>query len=130
MPCAPLTGLDREHQLERSSPCRCHFGEKAVTVRMQHAFSRDCWINGGSQTTPYLTDGTKLYRYVGAAVSNTAEQLIALEDCQSLKILDFDLDEPRSEAATSGRPGLDRVGNAPSAPAGVKLAASLCILAR
>ncbi len=43
--------------------------------------------------TPYLTDGTKLYRYVGASVSNTGEQLVGLEDCQSLKILLFDLDE-------------------------------------
>ena len=46
--------------------------------------------------TPYLTDGTSLYRYVGAAVSNTGEQLIGLEDCQSLKILLFDLDELRA----------------------------------
>jgi hypothetical protein len=46
--------------------------------------------------TPYLTDGTKLYRYVGAAVSNTAEQLIGLEDCQSLEILLFDLEELRA----------------------------------
>jgi hypothetical protein len=46
--------------------------------------------------TPYLTDGTKLYRYVGAAVSNTGEQLIALEDSQSLEMLDFDLDELRA----------------------------------
>ena len=46
--------------------------------------------------TPYLTDGTKLYRYVGAAVSNTAEQLIGLEDCQSLEILLFDVNELRA----------------------------------
>ena len=46
--------------------------------------------------TPYLTDGIKLYRYAGAAVSNTAEQLIQLEDCQSLEILLFDLDELRA----------------------------------
>jgi len=46
--------------------------------------------------TPYLTDGTKLYRYAGAAVSNTAEQLIQLEDCQSLEILLLDLDELRA----------------------------------
>jgi len=43
--------------------------------------------------TPYLTDGTKLYRYAGAAVSNTAKQLIGLEDCQSLEILLFDVNE-------------------------------------
>jgi hypothetical protein len=46
--------------------------------------------------TPYLTDGTKLYRYAGAAVSNTAEQLIQLEDCESLELLLFDLDELRA----------------------------------
>ena len=46
--------------------------------------------------TPYLTDGTKLYRYAGAAVSNTAEQLIQLEDCHSLEILLLDLDELRA----------------------------------
>jgi hypothetical protein len=46
--------------------------------------------------TPYLTDGTSLYRYVGAAVSNTCEQLISLEDCESLKILLVDLDELRA----------------------------------
>ena len=53
----------------------------------------DQWWEPG---TPYLTDGASLYRYVGAAVSNTCEQLISLEDCQSLEILLFDLDELRA----------------------------------
>ena len=46
--------------------------------------------------TPYLTDGTSLYRFVGAAPGNTGEELIGLEDCRSLKILLFDLDELRA----------------------------------
>jgi len=45
--------------------------------------------------TPYLTDGTSLYRYVGGVPSGSSE-LIALEDCKSLKIMLFDLDELRA----------------------------------
>lgn len=44
---------------------------------------------------PYLTDGRNLYRYVGGVPSGTGE-IVALEDCQSLKIVLFDLDELRA----------------------------------
>ena len=71
--------------------------------------------------TPYLTDGTSLYRYVGAAVSNTCEQLISLEDCQSLKILLFDLDELRPlRLRPVGGPASIESRTAPSAPANSK----------
>ncbi|MGZ4187876.1 MAG: hypothetical protein ACXVVQ_22850 [Solirubrobacteraceae bacterium] len=58
--------------------------------------------------SPYLTNGTNLYRYVGGVPSGTGE-LVALEDCTSLKILLFDLDELRTlalrpVAATANEP--------------------------
>jgi hypothetical protein len=47
---------------------------------------------GGS---PYLTDGVRLYRYVGGVPRKRGE-LVALEDCASLKILLFEPDELRA----------------------------------
>ena len=52
----------------------------------------DHWEPSG---TPYLTDGHKLYRYVGGVPHGTSE-IVALEDCQSLKILLFSLNELRA----------------------------------
>jgi len=49
------------------------------------------WEPSGS---PYLTDGVNLYQYVGGVPQGTSE-LIALEDCRSLKLLLFSLDELR-----------------------------------
>jgi len=52
----------------------------------------DHWEPYGS---PYLTDGVKLYRYVGGLPSQRSE-IVALEDCRSLKILLLSLDELRA----------------------------------
>jgi hypothetical protein len=46
-------------------------------------------------TSPYLTDGRTLYRYVGGVPSGTGE-LVALEDCHSAKLMLFSLDELRA----------------------------------
>jgi hypothetical protein len=46
-------------------------------------------------TSSYLTDGRTLYRYVGGVPSGTGE-LVALEDCGSLKLMLFCLDELRA----------------------------------
>jgi hypothetical protein len=58
---------------------------------------RDMVFDHWEPDSPYLTDGTTLYRYVGGVPSGTGE-LVALEDCTSLKILLFDLDELRALA--------------------------------
>ena len=53
----------------------------------------DHWEPSGN--SPYLTDGVKLYRYIGG-VPHERGEIVALEDCESLKILLFDLDELRT----------------------------------
>ena len=50
------------------------------------------WAPSGS---PYLTNGINLYRYVGGVPSGTSE-LVALEECRSLKIQLFSLAELRA----------------------------------
>ena len=44
--------------------------------------------------SPYLSDGVNLYRYVGG-VPHGSSELVVLEDCRSLKLLLFTLDELR-----------------------------------
>ena len=46
-------------------------------------------------TSSYLTDGRTMYRYVGGVPNGTGE-LVALEDCRSLKLMLFSLDELRA----------------------------------
>jgi hypothetical protein len=53
----------------------------------------DHWEPSGS--SPYVTDGVKLYRYLGGVPYQRGE-IVALEDCESLKILLFSLDELRA----------------------------------
>jgi hypothetical protein len=60
--------------------------------------SRDAAANVFDHWEPdaaYLTDGTDLYRYLGAIPSGTSE-LVALENCLTLKVLLFSLDEVRA----------------------------------
>jgi hypothetical protein len=53
-----------------------------------------CPFDHWEPTSPYLTDGRTLYRYVGG-VPHGMSELVALEDCQSGKIMLFSLDELR-----------------------------------
>ena len=55
----------------------------------------DCPFDHWEPTSSYLTDGRTLYRYVGGVPSGTSE-LVALEDCRSLKLLLLSLDELRA----------------------------------
>ncbi len=55
------------------------------------------WEPSGS---PYLTDGVNLYRYAGGVPHGTS-QLVALEDCRSLKLLLFSHDELRAQGMRS-----------------------------
>ena len=59
----------------------------------KHPFPFDHWEPTGP--SPYVTDGTNLYRYVGGVPFETGE-LVALEDCRSLKLLLFSLEELRA----------------------------------
>lgn len=63
----------------------------ATTGRASDAAIIEWW----EPDCPYLTDGVVLYRYVGAFVSGIS-QIVAVEDCKSLKVLLFDLDELRA----------------------------------
>jgi hypothetical protein len=70
----------------------------------------DHWEPSGS---PYLTDGVKLYRYVGGVPSRRSE-IVALDDCRSLKTLLFSLEELR--ALDLRTPELVSSESAPRAP--------------
>ncbi len=61
----------------------------------QAADDADKVLDHWEPDSPYLTDGMNLYRYVGGVPSGTGE-IVALENCQSLKIVLFDLDELRA----------------------------------
>jgi hypothetical protein len=56
--------------------------------------------------SPYLTDGVDLYRYVGRVPKGT-DELIVLEDCMSLKIVWFSLEELRGLRLRSVYPAAD-----------------------
>lgn len=60
--------------------------------------SSDAAANGfdhWERDAAYLTDGTHLYRYVGAVPSGTSE-LVALENCLTLGAVLFSLDDVRA----------------------------------
>ena len=69
----------------------------------------DHWEPSGS---PYLTDGVNLFRYVGGVPQGRSE-LVALENCRSLEIQLFALDELR----TLGLRSVDSAAKQPKAPA-------------
>jgi hypothetical protein len=78
--------MGKELAMSVSSPARSgHF---------QAADDR-CPFDHWEPTSPYLTDGRTLYRYVGGVPSGTGE-LVALEDCYSTKLMLFSLDELRA----------------------------------
>jgi hypothetical protein len=67
----------------------------------------DRWEPSGS---PYLSDGVELYRYVGG-VPHGSSELVALEDCRSLKLLLFTLEDLRGLGLRS----VNRVAGEPEA---------------
>ena len=54
-----------------------------------------CPFDDWERTSPYLTAGSTLYRYVGGVPRRTGE-LVVLEDCHSAKLVLFCIDELRA----------------------------------
>lgn len=69
-----------------------------------------CPFDHWEPTSPYMTDGKTLYRYVGGVPSGTGE-LVALENCESHKIELFDLDELRALRLRDVEPNTNEAGS-------------------